>query len=257
MTSLPIVLPEGFSPLIAVGDTVTPGFVIAQKTAPQDETVNIHEALHISRRQAKHVLKKGPGDRIVPGDVIAVKKNFFGKVQGTITSSISGVILRYERDTGNLVVRVDHDASSLEINSPVAGTVTLCNNKEIVIETKHALISEGVALGKSAEGALLIVKESFEDTGSDNALYYLDSRAEGKIVLVHTLTRDLIIKGDSIGAAGFLGTGISNEDIIYLQDKEVQLPVLEITDKLVKELSAWENKNIMVDIPSKAIIVKE
>jgi hypothetical protein len=257
MTSLPIELPVGFSPLVSVGDTVTPGFVIAQKSAPQDETVNILEALHISRRQAKHVLKKSPGDRISAGDVIAVKKNFFGKVQGTITSSIAGVILRYERDTGNLVVRTDHDASSLEINSPVAGTVTLCNNKEIVIETKHALISEGVALGKSAEGTLLVLKESFEDTGSDNALYYLDSRAGGKIVLVHRLTRDLIIKGDSIGSAGFLGMEISDDDITYLQEREIQLPVLEINDKLVKELDAWENKNIMVDIHSKAIILKE
>src|SRR5216683_6260405 len=109
MTSLPIELPVGFIPLVVTGDTVTAGQVIAKKDAPKDEVVNIIQGLKVSRSHARKVLKKNPGDRIIPGDIIAVKKSLFGKVLATVTSQISGIIIRYERDTGNLVVRTDHD----------------------------------------------------------------------------------------------------------------------------------------------------
>jgi len=183
----------------------------------------------------------------------------FGKVQATIVSQIEGVILRYERDTGNLVVQVQNDPASLEIISPVAGTITLCNNKEIVIETEGAIVSEGTALGVNGEGTLFILQESFGENNADStsALYYLDSRAEGKIVLVKTLTRDLLIKGDSIGASGFLSVEISSEDIEYVQLKEIQLPVLEVTDEFISQLHPWENKKVMIDISNKAVILRE
>jgi len=132
MTSLPIQLPEGFVTLIKEGETVTSGYILAKKDAPQDEMVNIMQGLNLSRRDAKKAIKKGPGERIAPGDVIAIKKTFFGKVKGRIISQISGTILRYERDTGNLFVRTDFTQSSLELISPVAGIISLCNNKDLI-----------------------------------------------------------------------------------------------------------------------------
>lgn len=254
MSSLPITVPEGFTTLVAVGDQVIPEQVIARKDAPKEETVNIMEGLNLSRADAKRAVKKNPGEQIIPGDVIAVKKNFFGKAQATIKSNISGTILRYERDTGNLVVRIDQDTSALELISPVAGTVSLCNNKEIVIETHDAVVAGGVALGATGEGTLFVLQESF--TGSDNVLYYLDNRVEEKIVLVKTLTRDMIIKGESIGAAGFVGISITNDDIAYLQQKELTLPVLEISEDIASRIKEWENKKVMIDIPAKAIILR-
>ncbi len=257
MTSLPIELPEGFVPLIKEGETVTVDQILAKKDAPQDETVNIMQGLTLSRRDAKKAIKKAPGERINPGDVIAIKKTFFGKVKGRIISQISGTILRYERDTGNLIVRTDFTQSSLELISPVAGTISLCNNKEIRIDTKDALVSTGVSLGTTGEGILFVLKESFDEGGSDNTLYYLDSRAEGKIILLHTITRDIIIKGDSIGASGFLGVVIADEEVDYLQQRKINLPVLQITDELVTTLHSWENKKVMIDVMSKAVILKE
>lgn len=257
MTALPILLPEGFSPLVSVGDKITPGQKLAFKQAPQDQMVNVMEALKLSRSQARRALQKNPGDRVKPGDVLAAKKNFWGKVTGSITSGITGVILRYERDTGNLVVRTDYQEASLELISPVAGTVTLCNNKEIVLQTAHAFVSEGVALGTSAEGSLFILKESFEDTSADNTLYYLDSRTAGKIVLLHTLTRDILTKGNSIGVAGFICLVISTEEVVFMQTKELQLPVLAINEDIAKKLDHWKNKNVMVDVTTKSIILQE
>jgi hypothetical protein len=257
MTALPIELPDGFVPVITEGALVIPDQVLAQKEAPKEEIVNVLQGLNISRHQARKSLKRNPGDQIHPGDIVAVKKNLFGKVQATVISQIEGTILRYERDTGNLVVQVAIAPASLEIISPVAGKVSLCNNKEIVVETDDAIISDGVALGKTAEGTLFVFKESFEEKNSSHTLYYLDGKAEGKIVLVQTLTRDLLIKGDSIGVRGFLSVLISDEDVEYVVQKEITLPVLEVTESLVSTLHSWENKKVMVDIESKAIILRE
>jgi len=256
MTPLPIELPEGFVPLVSQGDSVAIGQTIAKKDTPQDEIVNVIAAFKVSRAHAKKTLKIVPGERIEAGAIVAVKKNFFGKEEAKIISNVTGTVVRYERDTGNLVVRVEYDASELELISPVAGTVTLCNNKEIVIETEGAFLSKGVTIGSTGEGTLFVLRESFDDS-SDNAVYFLDSRTEGKIVLVKALTRDLIIKGESIGVMGFLGTTISNEDITYLQQKQLPIPVIEINDELVTNLHSWENKKIMVEVTTKAIILRE
>lgn len=188
--------------------------------------------------------------------MIAVKKNFFGKTKSKITSQVSGIITRYEKDSGDLVVRMDVESTSLELISPVAGTVTLCNNREIVIDTNDAFVAGGVALGETGEGSLYILKESFTKE-LDNTLYYLDARAADKIVLVKDLTRDLIVKGESIGVKGFIGTDISNEDISYFRQKNITIPVLEIADELVSQINSWENRKIMIEIKSKAIIVRE
>jgi len=257
MTVLPIELPDGFIPSVSQGDTVISGQILAKKEVPQDETVNIMQGLSLSRKEAKKALKKGPGEKIYPGDVIAAKKNIFGKVKAQIVSQISGIVLRYERDTGNLHVRTDYEPSSLQIISPVAGKITLCNNKEIRIETENALVSTGIALGETGEGTLFVLKESFDEDGSDNALYYLDSRAEGKIVFVNTISRDIIIKGDSIGAAGFLGVSIAEEEVDYIQKRGIKLPVLEVIDEYISPLHSWENRKIKVDVVSKAVILQE
>jgi hypothetical protein len=257
MTALPFELPPGFTPLVDKGATVTIGQVIAQKEVPKNEIINIIEVLNLSRKDARNALRKGPGDMMAPGEIIAVKKDFFGKVKKSITSSISGMIIRYERDTGNLVVRSDATLSSLEIISPVAGTVTLCNNREIVIQTSDALVSQGVSLGTSGEGELFVLQESFDDNSSDNALYYLDSKAAEKIVLMHTITRDIVIKGSSIGVAGFLGLEIPNEEIVYLQKKGNTVPVLEITQDFIPKLASWERRKVMIEIGSKAIILRD
>lgn len=48
MTALPIDLPEGFSPLVSIGDIVTPGQILAQKATSKDEVVNVLQGLKIS-----------------------------------------------------------------------------------------------------------------------------------------------------------------------------------------------------------------
>jgi hypothetical protein len=256
MTSLPITLPEGFFSIVTPGMTVTAGQVIAQKTAGVEEIINIPQTLNVSRSQVKKVLLKNPGDKIEPGDTIALKKNLFGKQQGSIISSILGTVVKYERDTGNLIVRTENSVTASEIISPVDGIVDLCNNKEIVVRTEKAVTGGRVVSGTVNTGEIFILEESFSENGN-NILYFLDSRAIGKIVLGGMLTKDVLIKGASIGAAGFLGETIPDEEMAYLQEKNISIPVMEIDKESMTLLKTMHGKKIIVDAQNKAVIFQE
>ena len=257
MTALPVLLPDGFTPIVTIGTVVTAGQVIAQKTTNKEEIVNILQGLNVTRSQIKKVLKKSPGDSLSPGDIIAEKKNFFGKQIAAIVSGVSGTIVRYERDTGDLIVRTDESMTASEVISPVDGTVDLCNNKEIVIHTNNAVTGGRVVSGTNNTGELFILEESFADSESSNVLYYLDSRAIGKIVLGGSFSRELLIKGVGIGAAGFLGITIADDDIAYLQEKNITIPVMEIENESMNLLKSKQGKRVVLDAQNKIVIFQE
>lgn len=255
MTSLPIELPDGYTILVAPKDHVTAGQLLAQRTGAKEEIVNIPQMLRIPIGNVKKVLKKNPGDAISVGDTIAQTSNFFGKKKRAIVSEVTGTVARFDRKTGKVTVLTDQLEVKGSLKSPVAGVVGLCNNREIVIKTADAIRVEGVAIGNSNSGKLFILEESFSREETKNALYYLDSRAVEKIVTVKKLTRDLFMKGMSIGVKGFLTIELDNDDITYFVKKDKGLAILEITSDVMQPLRAWQGKNIFVDTQTKAIIV--
>jgi len=254
MISLPILIPEGFTPVVTSGSNVKYGDLLAEKMTPLEQVLNIADALNISLAKVKHVLKKNPGDNVAKGDIIALKKNIFGKQQAIIISEIEGTVVRYERDSGNLVIRTDQQTASNKLFSPVEGKIDLCNNREIVIVTDKAIVGGDIISGTKAEGELFILEESFTQDGIDNVLYYLDSAAVGKIILGGSFPRDVLVKGVGIGVLGFIGIDIKAQDINYLQEKKITLPVMAISTEALSTLRRWKGKKVSFDAQNKFII---
>ncbi len=257
MISLPILLPEGFSSLVVAGMDVTAGQVIAHKISPSEVTVNIAQGLNVPLKYVKKVLKKNPGDKVSQGDVIAEKRNLFGKKQAAIISEIEGIVTRYERDTGNLFVRIDQQTATNELISPVDGRVDLCNNKEIVIHTDKAVTSGRVVSGANSTGEVFVLEESFADRESSSMLFYLDSRAIGKVVLGGKFTREILIKGVSIGVAGFIGTDIREQDLEYMIQKKITVPAMEIDTEAMSQLIQWKGKDVRIDAQHKTVVLQK
>jgi hypothetical protein len=254
MPTLPFELPDGYKPLVKQGDKVTAGQIIAKSQGKVEEIVNIPEQLNVPLKSAGKYVQMDPGDTIEPGDIIAVKKNFFGKTQEVIVSEIVGTVLRYERDTGNLIVRNDEVIDEGDIISPVEGVVELCNNKEIVVHTEKAIGGSKVVSGTKGEGEIFVLEESFIDNGSGNMLFFLDSRAVGKIVLGEKFHRDVFIKGVGIGTAGFLAKSIPDEDIAYLREKNISMPVMEIDSESIEILKQKNGHKVVVDAQTRTVI---
>lgn len=278
--SLPISLPEGYVAVVKEGDEVVRGQVVAQRQI-DEEIVNIPQQLHISLEKVKDVLKKDPGDLVKIGDDLAVKKSFWGE-ETAIISKVDGVVDRYERTTGNLVINKSGKTSEEAENviSPVAGVVGLCNNDTIVIESasdtveaeeseatsnipaekpekpklkSNAKSIQGITgVGGSTEGEIVVLEESFSN-GDQDLIYALDSKTIETIVVSNKLTKEMFVKGSSIGVAGFVGTNISQEDFDYLEKKRIGIPVVEVDEDSLKQLVAWDGKMVMVEGEEKKI----
>lgn len=250
MSTLPVVLPDDFSPIVEVDEAVTVGQLIAKKPAGKREIINIAQDLSISLEQVKHVLKKNPGDTIEQGDILAEKNGLFGLDKERIISRINGTVISYERDTGNLVVQTEGSDEEESLISPVDGKVILCDNEKIVISTdKNALVGKR-GHGTSARGALFFLNEV-------NAIYFLDSNSAEKIVVGKDITKEIIVKAIGLGAKGIVGTAISDGDFDYLRDRNMTSPVIETDDDIIKKLLDWKEKNVYVEGHTGTIILLE
>jgi hypothetical protein len=251
MTSLPILLPSGFSSLVKINDAITAGQKIAENTAPQEEVINIAKELDISLREAKTAIKKNPGDAVREGDVLAIKKKLLGIQKEAVICKITGTVTRYERDTGELFIRNSYASLTKEFVSPVDGIVTLCDNNKIVISVNKDVVLGVNATGATGEGEVYI----FEESSSANQLFYLDSKAIGKIVVAENLNKESLTKGIALGAVGFIATVITPEDIEYVRQKHSQVPVIQVEQESLKKVTEWKNKKIYLDGQAKSIIL--
>lgn len=256
MTALPILLPESFSSRVRIGDHVKAGEVIAHKEINAEEIVNVPEALDVSPAKARKILKKIPGDNVRVGDVIAVKKKFLGLRKVELVSGVDGIVLRYERGTGNFVLKTGQSDSAEEIVSPVDGIIGLCNNKQIVINTdKNVLVGER-GYGETAEGSIFVLEASFaEGESAANVLYHLDSQATQKVIVGGLFTRDLLIKGLGVGAKAFIGMRFADADVEYLAARNVKIPVVEVGENAMRALVKWRGKRVFVEPQSNSVVL--
>ena len=275
MTSLPIQLPQGFISLVSVGDTVKKGQVIAklenQPSKAKENTSEVHQEASISlsesfgekpQKVGKYLLKS-PGESISVGEVIALKKGGITLKQVRLVSQIKGIILRYERGTGQLIVRLpsltmvtreEETIASKELLSPLEGKITVCDNQKIVVE------SEGNALvgtkGSGAEVAGEVDTRFFENRSIEEPVTssLISRDIVDKILLVHAIEREALVKADAVGVKGVITTSITNEDISYLQAKHFGLPVVEVDEDIAKQIQKTKAAQIILNGLDKTII---
>ena len=245
MTALPINLPDGFSSSVKVGDKVTVGQTIASQSTFDEEIINIPKELSIKKSLVKKFLKKSPGEGIKVGDLIAEKKSLFGSGI-RITSSVEGTVARYERDTGDLVIKKSKKSVFSNIISPVDGIVAICNNNQIVINADKNVLIGNNAAGVNGQGVVFILKK--DDP------YFLDSSTIGKIVVGESFTREMLLKGIGIGVLGIVGENINDIDIDYLNEKKFKIPVIKLDNKNLKTIIEWNAKKVFLNPELKSII---
>ncbi|HVF69533.1 MAG TPA: hypothetical protein VNA13_03125 [Xanthomonadales bacterium] len=246
MTSLPISLPNGFIASISVGDVINVGQVIASKTVPTDEIINVPKLLGVSLKHAKKIIKKIPGSAVIKGDILASKKSLFGTKTEVLRSKVNGTVTRFERDSGNLIIKTSSDTTSKDIISPVDGTVTICNNREIFINTDKNVVIGVNANGDKVTGEIYVLQE--EDS------YHLNANAIGKIAVSRNFTREMILKGVGIGVAGIIGVGINDTDIEHLVEKKFRTPLIKIKEQDFKDIIQWKGKKVFLNPEAESII---
>lgn len=255
MVSLPVPLPEGFTALVSVGEAVTARQKIAERVVKEAEIVNIASDLNVPLKKAKKLLKKNPGDMIRPGDVLAVKQGFLGFGSARLVSKVNGIVDKYERDTGNLVIKTTYESVTEDLISPVAGIVALCDNERIVIETDRNVLLGIRGSGATGDGELFVLEDSFGDeTESANLFYLLDSDVMGKILVGGHLPREVMAKGIGVGAKGIISTRLSEEDVDYFAQRRLDIPVIAVDKDAMGNVVKWKGKKVFLDGMTKTIV---
>lgn len=272
MTSLPILLPDGYIPTVKSGDSVTTSQVIAKKStvissseavdtlSDQEEIVDLPVQLGLSPDQVGKTLKKNPGDSVVEGEVLAVKKQSLGLKELKVISRAEGTVLRFERDTGRLVIRLNNASgvsepeidSSGNILSPVAGVVTSVADDKITLSTEEKAIVGGFGSGKTSEGVLTMIEER---PSKDEYLSEITVRAAGVILAVPYADKLMIAKADALGVVGIVCEEIAEDVEPYLSSRGLAFPLVKLAEEEYKRIVKQIGKRVLLNGETRSIIV--
>jgi hypothetical protein len=253
MPFLPILLSNNFVSAVKVGDIVTVGQVLAKKTKTWEVSINLSDELAVPPHTVIHYVKKNPGDTFDIGEVLALKKNLWGKIVAQITSKSKGIVSRFERDTGELFLipfSEDFKENEVYLVSPIEGKVALCNNEKILIDTDKNFLEAKKGIGGQDSKEIFVLDS--EDTVE---LFNLNSKTIGKIVIGHFFPKDTLIKSVSMGISAIIGTKIMDSDIAYLQKRQMSIPIVEVSIEDINKVKHWHGKNAFISGEGKTVIL--
>lgn len=244
-------LPDDFLPTIRQAEPVLAGQILATKSVPKEYSVNIAKQLNVSPHSISKYLKKNPGDVVMPGDVLAVKKKILGS-KSRVVCKIAGSLSRIDRSTGEIFLTpIDKESVEVEtIISPIEGIIALCNNEKILIETTKDFIEGVKGIGEHIERELFFLHD-YETVNS----FHLQAEVIGKIVVGNYFPKEVLAKAASIGVSGVIGTKILDGDMTYLWERNLLLPIVEILPEDMVKLKKWNNKKTYMSGKAKTVIL--
>lgn len=254
MSSLPVHLPQGFTPLVAVGDTVTAGQPLATKSGAGTAVINLATELGLSIDKTGKAVRKNPGDVVAPGDVIASRAGFLGMGEQKVVSSVAGSVVAYERRTGELTLRIAGEAKDADETypSPVAGEITICDNGEIVIESRgEETAPPALGVGGSVTAEVYCIHH---EEHSPVPLHLLNHDVSGKIVAGRAFDREGLTKLLALEAAGIVTTQVEEDDLAYVAQKS-SLPLVTVSEEEFKKVMKKEGKEITLDGEQKKVVL--
>jgi hypothetical protein len=252
MSFLPIPLSSGYITSVKQGDSVTIGQILAKKDILSEISIPLAKELGVPiKAVAKHLIKN-PGETITSGDILAKKKNVFGATTAQVVTKISGKISRFERETGELFIHIDVNKAdeSDTIISPIEGTILVCNNEKIVIQT-----DKGVMLGSKGAGDQITAPLYCIEDKETVEPYYIQTEAIGAVIAGNYFPKEVLVKSASMGVKGIIGTKILDSDIYFLAEKKLALPIIEVINEDLKKILQWNGKNVFINGETKTIIL--
>lgn len=265
MTALPILLSDGFSPLVHVSETVAKNQPIAERSLLQEITIPVAALLGVPVRSVKKMLQKSPGETINAGDILARKKNNLGIKQEVLRSTIPGIISRFDRTTGEIILLKQQseqkesmsgysqkDEEKETVLSPIDGVVTMCDNEKIVLETDKNVLSASVGSGTTAEGELFVIPAREK---KEVQPHELNTLIRNKVLLGDIFSREVLLKAMGMEAAAVIGTEVAEEDLAYIQERNIKTPVFVIGEEQKTALAKWVGKKIFLDGATKSILL--
>ena len=133
-------LPVKGEVLVAVGDRVAPGTVVARAQLPGIlQTIRVAERLGIDPADVPGIVSVAAGDPIERDEPVAESKGLFGFFKQRVASDFSGVVEEVSPITGSVLVR--EPSTPIDVDAYLAGTVVEVMAEEgVIVETRGAMV---------------------------------------------------------------------------------------------------------------------
>jgi hypothetical protein len=155
-------------------------------------------------------LLKNVGDNVETGDVIAMRKTFFGFYQRDCKAPVKGSIEYVSDVTGQCLIREPH--IPLKLQAYIPGTVTrIIPNEGVEIETPAALIQGIFGIGEETHGELMMLSTSEVDALTEDQI---TDDCAGKIIVGGSIVDGPTLKkAVELGVRGIIVGGIKDADL--------------------------------------------
>ncbi len=155
-------------------------------------------------------LLKNVGDTCEAGEVIAMRKTFFGLYQRECKVPVTGTIEYVSDVTGQCLIR--EPPIPLALNAYIPGIVTkVIPDEGVVIETPAALIQGIFGIGEETHGELMVLSESENDALTEDQI---TEECTGKIVVGGSIVDGPTLKkAVELGVKGIIVGGIKDADL--------------------------------------------
>lgn len=204
-------LPSGNTKVnIAVGQEVSPGDVLGEgHTVAGFRTINLAHDLNVKPPEVLSYLACGIGKTIFEGELLAVKKEFYGFKKRIITSPVDGVIDYFDSQKGDLRIRLI--PKSVKTVSGVYGIVDFIDeaNGTVFVRTAATLVYGVLSSGKQREGFLRVLGSSETLVSSPQII----ENMSGQIIVGGSIVfKEALEKAVGLGVAGIITGGINARD---------------------------------------------
>lgn len=199
---------------VAVGEEVAPTDILAEcKMPPGFEVIHLANILGVSPKEANKYLKRGFGQNIYQGELLASKKELFGLKDHNVLSPLDGVLDRYDDLSGDLRIKFLPKINRLA--SGVYGVVEKIDGVigTVVVKTAMDVVYGLFGSGKEREGKLRILGSSGMLTSSKQISHGMENQilVAGGIIFLEGLKNAV-----ALGVSGIITGGINASDYMSI-----------------------------------------
>ncbi|MFB0558765.1 MAG: hypothetical protein ACETVY_06585, partial [Candidatus Bathyarchaeia archaeon] len=208
---------------VNVGDAVDHDTVLAMTEISGDpEIVKAAMILGVEPDDLPRYMKKGLGDKVDEGEIIAFFSALFGLLKKRVESPVEGFIESISDITGQIIVR--GKPVPVEVDAYIPGNVVEVMPREgAVIEANAAFIQGIFGIGGERYGKIRVVVGSAEDTLTDDLIKPEDKGAVlvgGSMVTMKALKRAV-----NLGVACVVVGGIRHDDLTDFIETEIGVAI--------------------------------
>ncbi|MFC1790449.1 hypothetical protein ACFLZP_03135 [Patescibacteria group bacterium] len=226
---------------VKVGERVKESQVVATETKYRVKKINLASKLQVKGKKVLSFLEKELGDLVSKGELLARRKNLWGKRE--VFAPISG---RLDSVTEKGFLKIKKQITK-EILSPFSAKVSKVKKRKISFAIPGWQIKGSWGMGKAVKGPLKLV---LSGKGKEELLK-LECQDQGKIVFLKgELSRAWWFKALSVGVAGVICRQLSKDGLrkrLLEEEKKSQqenqewtFPSLVILDGKEIEDKTWE-----------------